>query len=470
MKPLVLLIFLSLWAFFDGVAGSPSPKTTAPSRLVDQIFSSSPQEQTLTIYPEDLCMVKEYRDVSLSEGKNRVVLEDVPSQLLEDSVLFSAIDDQSLIFTEFSFHSDLLTFHTLLEKSLGELIYVFKRNSRKEWVKSSGSLLGIEKNKALVQLNDQIELIPFEHVAFQKIPMSLSLHPFLRMNVRSPRTQNSRLQVTYLTKGLSWKTNYTVEIDFSRNEAALIGWVTIQNASGTHFKHANIQLASMQKLPVDKNFSEKRPHIYPLSGSPSLYNGAQKKVFLSSAYKINAQKEYRIQLPNHIIYEENSKRIPLNTQVWFAIQNLQKNSLGFPLPPGQVKIYGQTPRRTRYVGFVDLKHTNIGDSIYFPVDVCKVVEAFIQQTSFKQLGAFITENSFRLTITNKNDKPLTVTAVLELPADTTLMRSSSSKYQVSEGKILWPLTVPVNQTVSFSYRLRVVKEKKSPPVSSPVME
>jgi hypothetical protein len=98
------------------------------------------------------------------------------------------------------------------------------------------------------------------------------------------------------------------------------------------------------------------------------------------------------------------------------------------------------------------------------------VEAFIQQTSFKQLGAFITENSFRLTITNKNDKPLTVTAVLELPADTTLMRSSSSKYQVSEGKILWPLTVPVNQTVSFSYRLRVVKEKKSPPVSSPVME
>src|SRR4029079_7027196 len=49
---------------------------------------------------------------------------------------------------------------------------------------------------------------------------------------------------TYLTKGLTWSADYVMVFDEPRSAAALQGWITLRNTSGTTFANARTQLVA----------------------------------------------------------------------------------------------------------------------------------------------------------------------------------------------------------------------------------
>src|SRR5690606_18615263 len=71
----------------------------------------------LTVYNQDLGLVSETRQVDLPAGETLIAVEDVPSQMLPETVLLAA---PGLRIIEQSLAADLLTPHRLLEASLGQ--------------------------------------------------------------------------------------------------------------------------------------------------------------------------------------------------------------------------------------------------------------------------------------------------------------------------------------------------------------
>ncbi len=431
--------------------------TEENSRLSEEVACtpiSEAESTTLLIYPEGLGLVKASYPVFLRKGINKLAFGGIPEKFLPNSLLVRTPGRHPLSLTTMNFRCDTLTFQKLLEKSLGEPIFV--RSSHLDFSKKEeGILLGFEKKKVLVRKQGVLEWIPSQDIAFQKIPLGLSLRPTLHLQAISTRKQSPQLEITYLTKGLSWKTNYTIEIDPLKNHANMTGWVTLKNTSGAHFPKASIQLASAGHLSKTDSTALKPPHLYPLLTPTSLYHDSTKKVALFVANQIPAKKEFRIILPTDVSKNYAGTTTSLNTQIWFSIQNTEKNHLGFSIPSGKIKIYA-TPKQTRYVGTIHVKHIGVGKAIQVPVDTCNLIDASMQQIDFKKMGASTTEATFRVTLTNKNLNNVTVLLLQPLSPDSTLLHTTIDPLKTTDNTVYWSLNVPKNQSLSLRYRVKTV--------------
>jgi hypothetical protein len=75
----------------------------------------------------------------------------------------------------------------------------------------------------------------------------LLLKPTLRWQIQAAMAASFPAELAYITRGVNWQATYNVIVAESPNTAAsefadIVGWVTIQNRSGTDFPQATIQL------------------------------------------------------------------------------------------------------------------------------------------------------------------------------------------------------------------------------------
>jgi hypothetical protein len=417
----------------------------------------SPERQQLIIYPSGICVIKDVRKVALRAGHNSLIFENIPSAFKEDSLLIRSVDKLPLIFMEFSFDPNLLTFQNLLEKTVGQNVYVLTPLPGQEASERLGRLLAVDKQEALVRIDNQIERVSVGTIAFQSVPNRLSLSPLLYLSLKSPLSQETDLELTYITSGFSWSANYTLEISSQQQTANMMGWMAIKNMTGIDFRNAQVQLAASSDGVSSLATPLSASHLYPLMTSTSLYNRATKKVSFLSATQMKVSREYRVEMPPLSSARDDSIK-PLVAKVWSSIRPTLKDNVGMPIPAGRVRLYINTPTHTRYAGTFSIRHTNVGGTFSVPLEACAFIDAQIQQIDLKQLGHFITEHAFRLVVTNKHHQSIALNLVQKLPPDTILVRSSLQNHKLIDDAIFWSVDLPPNESLSLRYRTRTTKE------------
>ena len=94
-----------------------------PSTLADQ------QSVAVTIYNENLALVKDQRRISFDAGRNRLALREVSARMRPETALLRSLSHPgSLSLLEQNFDFDLLTPAKLLEKYVGRQVRVFRIN------------------------------------------------------------------------------------------------------------------------------------------------------------------------------------------------------------------------------------------------------------------------------------------------------------------------------------------------------
>ena len=104
--------------------GSPAygAVTEKPSTLVDQ------QSVAVTIYNENLALVKDQRRVGFEAGRNRLALREVSARMRPETALLRSLSHPgSLTLLEQNFDFDLLTPAKLLEKYVGREVRIVRR-------------------------------------------------------------------------------------------------------------------------------------------------------------------------------------------------------------------------------------------------------------------------------------------------------------------------------------------------------
>src|SRR5882672_5762307 len=210
-----------------------------PSTLKDQ------QSVAITIYNENLALVKDTRRVTLEAGPNRLALREVSGRMRpETAQLRSLSHPGALTLVEQNFDFDLLTPAKLLEKYVGRTVRIVKTHPTTGAESLETATVLAANNGVVLKIGDRVETGLPGRIVYDGVPANLRDRPTLVTELLSSRPGAQTVELSYLSGGLAWKADYVAELNAADNALDLNGWVTLTNRSGTAYPNARLQLVA----------------------------------------------------------------------------------------------------------------------------------------------------------------------------------------------------------------------------------
>src|SRR5690606_15857874 len=157
----------------------------------------------VTIYNEDLALVKDTRKVILDAGLNLLALREVSGHLrAQTAQLRSLSHPGSFILLEQNFDFNLLTPAKLLEKYVGRQVRIVKTHptTGAETVETAEVLSA--NGGVVLRIGDRIETGVPGRIVYDQVPANLRDRPTLLTQLHNRESGVQTLELSYLTGGL----------------------------------------------------------------------------------------------------------------------------------------------------------------------------------------------------------------------------------------------------------------------------
>ena len=195
-------------------------------------------EVAVTIYNQDLGLVRETREFDFPKGIGEVRFIDVAAQIIPTSVHFTSATAALL---EQNYEYDLISADKLMSKYLDQSVEL----STEDKGLFIGTLLSAAGDVVIRERDGSIRSLAHDrivNVRFPDLPEGLITRPTLVWLVNSSKGGKGEADISYLTHGMSWESEYVAVTNKDDNAISLTGWVNITNNSGATYKDARIKL------------------------------------------------------------------------------------------------------------------------------------------------------------------------------------------------------------------------------------
>jgi hypothetical protein len=451
-----------------------------PSTLKDQ------QSVAITIYNENLALVKDTRRVTLETGPNRLALREVSARMRPETALLRSLSHPgALTLIEQNFDFDLLTPAKLLEKYVGRTVRVVKTHPTTGAESVETATVLAANNGVVLKIGDRIETGLPGRIVYDGVPANLRDRPTLVTELLSARAGAQTLELSYLSGGLSWKADYVAELNGADSALDLNGWVTLTNTSGTAYPSAKLQLvagdvnrvrdelrqaaglvARMAKAdaPASEMAQESlfEYHLYTLQRPTTIADNQTKQVALLGAGGVPVTKELVLQGSDYY-YRSSVGGIGQKMKVGVFVQfdNRESSRLGMPMPKGVVRVYKKdSAGNAQFVGEDRIDHTPRNERIRLKLGEAFDVTADKKQTDFRRRepgnkASYVFESAYEIVLRNAKKEPATVVVREPVPGDWTMLEESSRHAKVAAGTAEWRVAVPAEGSATLRYRVLV---------------
>lgn len=458
------------------VQSAPVPEKL--SALKDQ------QQVAVTIYNENLALVKDQRRVVLDKGMNRLAWRDVSARIMpETALLRSLADGEGIALLEQNFDFDLLTPQKLLDKYVGQSVTVIRTNPA-TGVESSEVATVLSTNGGVVlRFADRIETGLPGRLAFRSVPDNLRDRPTLVISFLAPAAEERQMELSYLTGGLSWRADYVAELSPADERLDLSGWVTLTNVSGSSYPHAKLKLVAgdVNRVRQEMNFAQEgrvmkaapmaapamaeeslfEYHLYSLERPTTIAEQQTKQVALLSASRVPVHKEFLLQGRDyyyHSSYGDLGQKMKVGVFVEFENKG---GGLGVPLPRGVIRVYKKDAAgNAQFVGEDRIDHTPRGEKVRLKLGEAFDVTADKKQTSFQKISgtsrySAIFESTYQIELKSAKDEAVTVSVMEPVPGDWEILAESHPHQKPASNTAVWQVQVPARGKAVLDYRVRV---------------
>lgn len=436
----------------------------------------------LTIYHDDLALVKDLRRVPLNRGENRLAWRNVSQGIQpETALLRDPTGTLGITLVEQNFDFDLLTPEGLLKKYLGRSLFVVRTNDAGDRTVEEAEVLAYSQGPVL-RYEDRIETGVVGHLAFPDVPEDLRDQPTLVLHLQSAAAGQGDLELAYLTGGLGWRSDYVATLTGDGTAMDLGGWVTLTNASGVAYWGAQVQLVAGRvnrvqdrppspmargmvmaaaAAPVPQEESLAEYHLYTLPRPTDILNNQTKQVALLSAPGVPIARELVVRgqpLAYRSEGDDGWTRQPVESRLSFVNRD---GSLGIPLPAGVVRVYAQDSRgNVQFVGEDRIDHTPKNETVALKLGESFDVTARRKQTSFRKLSGtgaydYAYEAGFALELKNAKAEPLEVKVLEGIPADWRMLQESQPHTKESASLASWRVLVPAQGAATLTWQVEV---------------
>jgi hypothetical protein len=431
----------------------------------------------VTIYNQDLALVKDRRTVSLDAGLNRLAFIDVSAQIRPETALLNGAEGR-LSVLEQNFDFDLLTPEKLLEKSVGSTVRVIRTHPETgEETVEEATVLSVA-NGVVLKIGDRIETAPPGRVVFAEVPPNLRARPTLVVELRNDAAGETPVELAYLTGGLSWRADYVAALSPDEKTLDLNGLVTLTNMSGTTYRDARLQLVAgdvnrvreqmlykadqmasqtmAQPAPAMSQEALFEYHLYTLERPTTIADNQAKQVALLSGSGIPVTKEYRfVNIANAYDYIQ-AEAPRSNATVRIAFENSEAAKLGLPLPGGTVRVYkNDSGGQALFVGEDAIQHTPKGESVKLTLGQAFDVTARPKQVDFERISDRVFEAEYEIEIKNAKTEDITVLVAETIPGQWKMVSESLPHERHSAFQAEWRVPVPAEGSSKLTYRVRI---------------
>ncbi len=451
---------------------------TVAFALSGPALAASPNGQrlALTIYNRDLALIQDVRSLDFAAGRSRLEFKDVSAQIRPETVSLSA---PAIGIVEQNFDFDLLTPRKLMEKAVGAQVQIVRINpGNGAQVTETATVLSVNEGVVL-RIGDRIEVLRDDdiptRVIFDRIPENLRARPTLSVTVDSARAGVRPATLSYLTNGLSWKSDYVALFDESAGKLDVQGWITLTNTSGVDYPAAEVQLVAgdinlvsgqqewwireqqrrqltnVRRAGTDTGEAQRAIadyYLYPLPARTTVAQNQTKQVSFLDVKGAGARKAYE-----HRAYWFNTSDTPVAVDVAVQFSNSSAQGLGRQLPAGIVRVYMRDQAgEPKFVGENRIDHTPQGSDISI-----KIGEAFdvtVQPTveSSEKLSRSRTRYTMTYLVRNARPQPVTVRVRQGgLGRDGEVVKESLKSERIDAYNLAWNVAVPANGETRLTF-------------------
>ena len=432
----------------------------------------------VTVYNDDLALVREVRSVELPAGQSELRFMDVPSEIRPETVSVRASGDRRLEVLEQNYEYDLLSPDKVLEKYVGRQVTVYVKNEETGVEKPVRARLLSVNEGHIFEIGDEISLGLPGRVVVPNLPDNLIARPTLvwLLQGRSPGARD--LEVSYLTRQMSWKADYVAALAADGRTLDLTGWVTIDNRSGAMFANAKLKLVAgdvhvVQRRPEPRydmamakaaeegaGFRERELfeyHLYELERQTTLKNNQSKQIELLDVTGVAAQKRYTAESrfePYADVRPPTGDDVE-NASVEIEFRNDRTAGLGRPLPRGIVRVYTEDADGTAiFAGEDRIDHTPDGETVRLTVGKAFDVVWERNVLSFREISKREVEAEVEVLVRNRKKEPVTVKVIERFSSARELLSSTMKAAEPDAFTLEFDVEVPARGENRIAYRVR----------------
>lgn len=459
--------------------------TGAFSIETDEIRSTLSDQQSVavTIYNNNLALVKDQRKVSLKNGLNSLALRDVSAQIRPETALLRSLSNVgSFSILEQNFDFDLLTPQKLLEKYVGKNVSIVRMNPATGAETTEQATVLSASNGVVMKIGNRIETGIPGRIVYDDVPANLRDHPTLVTKLNNKTAAMQTVELSYLTGGLDWKADYVAELNPKEDSIDISGWVTLTNTSGTSYNNAKLQLVAGDVNRVQDNYPRAMAmrknvgmvaeakaemveeslleyHLYTLDRPTTIAENQNKQAALLSASNVPTRKELVLRGADYYYgssYGDLGQKMKVGVFVEF--DNKEAAKLGLPLPKGIIRVYKKDNQgNAQFVGEDNIDHTPKNEVVRLKLGESFDVTADKKQTDFKTLprpskGNSAFESAYEITLKNAKKEKMIVTVQEPISGDWTIISESQAHKKANSHLAIWKVEIPAEGSSTLSYR------------------
>ncbi len=438
--------------------------------------SLSYAEVSVTIYNQDLGLVKDVRVLEFKKGRSIIKFTDVAARIDPTSVHFKPVNPSDRVsILEQNYQYDLVSSTKILQKYVDEEIELFTKAAGPMGQGKSykGRLLSYSNdNVTLQEPEGAIRIVRLEEVRdlyFPSLPEGLITKPTLVWLLDSQVSGKRKAEVSYLTSGINWHAEYVAVVDQRDENLELAGWVSIDNRSGATYEDAKVKLIAgevhrvrEERIPprlakgyvadvaAAPQFEEKaffEYHLYTLLRPATIKDNEIKQVSLFPSANVKTKK----------IFTYDGARYESKVRVELEFKNSESAGLGMPLPQGKIRVYKEdVDKALEFVGEDRINHTPKNEKVRVFLGNAFDIVGERKKTDFKKISDDITEESYQIKLRNHKEEAVEVVVVEHLYSYTEWeIRESTFEYEKKDANTIeFKIHLDKDQEVVLNYTVR----------------
>lgn len=426
----------------------------------------------VTVYNQNLALIKEVRNINIESEDAPVYYPDVASAIIPATVRIRSLDNpKSFKVLEQNYEYDLVSADKILEKYIDHQVELVLEDG----TIITGKLLSQAGRHIVIKTDNGIKLVPFSDdlmVQVKDLPEGLITRPTLVWHLAGTGKGKETVEVSYLTRGMTWRAEYVGVLNENDSRLSLDSWVSIKNESGAAFKDANLKLVAgdihlVQQPPENLYFSRRERvdafaakaaaagfaerqffeyHIYELGRKTTLKQMQEKQITLYPPATVGCTKKF---------YYDAVKDAE-NILIGIEFKNDEKSGLGKPLPAGIVRIYKQDKEGMEFVGEDRIEHTPRKEDVKLSIGKAFDLKAERVVKDRKNISKRGRRDNVEIELrNNKKDQDVVITVVEHVNYPEWKVESSNFQFRkVSANKIEFDIPVAKDSKTTLQYTIK----------------
>lgn len=427
----------------------------------------------LTVYNDNFGLVNQTRTLDFPKGEGEVKFDDVAAKIDPTSVHIKP-KESGIFILEQNYQYDLVNTRKMMQKYLGSEISIVTKSGdihKGDLLSFDGTYAILKNHSGDITITNASEIVDYR---FGSLPEGLILKPTLVWRSESDSGKKSECELSYLTDGLNWHSEYVAVVDKDDKILDLSGWVSIDNTSGATYKNARLKLVAgkvhrvspERYQPVSDMYVAKSAgapqfeeesffeyHLYTLTRRATVADNEIKQISLFPETKTSAKKVYVVESRYYWGRRTDDK---VKVKVNLEFDNSKEHGLGMPLPEGKLRVYkADSEGMLQFVGEDRIDHTPKDEKVRVFLGEAFDIVCERKKTDVVDLGHGHVRETFEITLRNHKDDDVVVNVVEPVPgwAEWHIVKSSIEYSKTSASRVEFPVPVPSNNESKLTYTI-----------------